>query len=597
MRVCFASDRRERTKYRHVPYLAAALPRTSDQSLIHRGAGLDSASVGYEPGPRQSAYLVATPNLLGVDFSMNSDPAELASDSNNASLEQHAEPEGDRSPEVVAAAASLIDTIVDASGEQPSKSRRSDRLERFLAGQAPGRALKEWFGDIDGLSKDQLIRRLSRDIARIDGTLNSQLNEILHHPKFQRLEASWRGLVHLVQSVPDDIDANIKIKALDISWKEVERDFETASEFDQSKLFKKVYEEEFGMSGGKPYGVLIADFEIHPHPFAGHRHDDIDILRSLAQLGAAAFCPVIANASPSMFGLDDFHAMEQTLEHGRVFEQKAFLRWQSLRDAPDTRFVGLTLPHVLMRLPYKDDGSRVDRFIFQEQVTGRDDSKYLWGGAAFALGGVIIRAFAESGWLADIRGVRRGVEAGGLVTGLPVHCFDTDGIGVAPKCSTDVVIRDGVEKQLSDLGFIPLCRCADTDYSAFYAVQSIQKPKTYDREVATVNARLSAMLQYMLCASRFAHYIKILGREKIGSSTSIEQLQDELHDWIHDYVTADSSADSETKARYPLREAKVVVQPTAGKSGAFDCTMHLSPHYEFEEMVASVRLNTTLVGK
>jgi type VI secretion system ImpC/EvpB family protein len=530
---------------------------------------------------------------------MNSDPAELASNLDNGSLESAAESESYGTSDVTARAApteSLIDAIVAASGEQSGGRRQSDRLERFLADESLG-ALSEWFGSIDGLSKGQLSRRLSRDIARIDGALNAQLNEILHHPRFQRLEATWRGLNHLVESVPDDVDANIKIKVLDVTWKEVERDFETASEFDQSKLFKKVYEEEFGTSGGKPYGVLIADYEIHPNPFAGHRHDDIDILRSLAQLGAAAFCPVIANASPSMFGLNEFGAMEQTLDHSRVFEQKAFLRWQSLRDAPDTRFVGLTLPHVLMRLPYKDDGSRVDRFIFQENVTGRDHSKYLWGGAAFALGGVIIRSFAESGWLADIRGVRRGIDSGGLVTGLPVHCFDTDGIGVAPKCSTDVVIRDGVEKLLSDLGFIPLCRCADTDYSAFYAVQSIQRPKTYDLDVATVNASLSAMLQYILCASRFAHYIKILGRDLIGSSTSIEQVQDSLHDWIHGYVTADSSADSETKARYPLREAKVIVQAIAGKSGAFDCTMHLSPHYEFEEMVASVRLNTTLVGE
>jgi type VI secretion system ImpC/EvpB family protein len=247
-----------------------------------------------------------------------------------------------------------------------------------------------------------------------------------------------------------------------------------------------------------------------------------------------------------------------------------------------------------MRRPYLDDGTRVDRFCFQEDVSGPDRSKYLWGGAAFALGEVLMRSFAQAGWLADIRGVKRNEERGGLVTRLPVCDFATDASGVATRFSTDVVITDELEKQLSELGFIPLCHCKDTDYSAFYSNHSIQKPKQYDREVATTNARISAMLQYIFCVSRFAHYIKVLGRDKIGSFATTQELETYLHNWIINYVTADAEASPDVKSRHPLRAAQIKVHPVPGRPGAFGCTMHLAPHYELDELNATVTLKAEL---
>ena len=486
-------------------------------------------------------------------------------------------------------AQSLLDSVVGT----PSRGRAkiSSRLDQFLRARRVGTALEEWFGrPVADQDKEQIARRLNQAIAYIDKLLSDQLNAILHHPLFQRLEASWRGLQYLVDQRAECGDPAVKIKVLNVSWRELERDFERAVEFDQSMLFRKVYEQEFGMPGGEPYGVLIADYEIHPSPSADHPHNDLAVVRSLAKVGAAAFCPVIANASPAMFGMDSFNALEHRIDHARTHGQKTFIPWRSLRDEEDARFFGLAMPRVLMRLPHEDDGKRLDQFCFREDVSGRDSSKYLWGGAAFALGEVLIRSFAQAGWLADIRGLQRDQERGGLVTKLPVHCFSTDKMGVVPKMSTDVIITEELEKQLSDLGFLPLCHCKDTEYSVFYSSQSIQKPKKYDRPVATVNAQISSMLQYMLCVSRFAHYVKVIGREKVGSFSEGRELESYLQRWIVKYVTADSAASPEVKARHPLRDAQLRVHSLPGRPGTYQCTMQLAPHYELDEVNATVKL-------
>ena len=408
------------------------------------------------------------------------------------------------------------------------------------------------------------------------------------------MEASWRGLHYLTERVDLEGDPNVKIRVLNASWRDLERDFERAIEFDQSEVFKKVYEQEFGMPGGEPYGVLIADYEIHPKPMPGHPHDDIGVVSSLAQVAAAAFCPVLINANPAMFGMDDFSGLQNRLDHNKTFSQASYLSWRNFRTSEHARFVGLTMPRVLMRKPYGDDGTRVDEFCFREDVTGPDNRNYLWGGANYAMAEVLIRSFSQAGWLADIRGVQRDHERGGLVTGLPVHSFGTDKTGVATKISTDVVITDELEKQLSDLGFIPLVHCKDTEFSAFYSNHSTQKPKTYDRPEATVNARISAMLQYMFCVSRFAHYVKVIGREKTGSFLEASEFEAFLQDWIVRYVTADSEATPEVKARHPLRDARVQVHSQPGKPGAFHCTMHMSPHYELDDLHATIRLQAEL---
>jgi type VI secretion system ImpC/EvpB family protein len=447
--------------------------------------------------------------------------------------------------------------------------------------------------ELTGLfEKDELVRLLGRAIAHIDRLLNDQVNAILHHPKFQKLESSWRGLRFLVEQL-DDAE-NVKIRVLNVSWQEIARDADRATEFDQSQLFRKVYSEEFDTPGGEPFGVLLGDYAIHHQPSAEHPVDDVAVLRSVSGVAAAAFAPFFASAHPSIFGLNDYSSLEQPLNLPRTFEQLEYIPWRSFRDREDARFVGLAMPRVLMRLPYEFDVGRKDGFCFREDVSGPDRGKYLWGGAVYALGAVLVRSFGRSGWLADISGVRPGVDSGGLVSGLPVHSFSTDKQGVATKSSAEVIVTDRQEPELSELGFIPLCHCQDTEFSAFYAVRSAQKPKTYDDPAATANAALSAAMKYTLCVSRFAHHLKAYVRDKVGSFTSPAECQSMLHRWFQDYVTPDAEAAPEVKAKFPLREAQVQVREHPGKPGLYLCTAHLWPHFELEGLNAGLKLTTEL---
>ncbi len=491
-----------------------------------------------------------------------------------------------------AAAPCLLDAIL--ASPPAAATRTASRLDQFLAETSLVGALKCWLGHVPDGDRQQLVRRLNRDVAAIDRLLNDQLNAILHHPDFQRLESSWRGVEFLVNCAAEEGDPGIKIRLLHATWRELERDFERAVEFDQSQMFRKIYEEEFGLPGGEPYGVLLGDFQVRLRPQPGHPHDDVAVLGNFAQVAAAAFCPFVTSVHASVFGLDDFSELERRLDHARTFQHLDYVKWNALRNREDSRFLGLALPRVLMRLPYEDDGTRVDDFCFREDVSGPDHRQYLWGNAVYAFGSVLIRAFARSGWLADIRGVQRDTDGGGLVTELPAHCFGTDKTGIALKSSTDVVVTDDLERQLSELGFLALCDCKDTEYSAFYSSSSLQQAKTYDRPAATANARLSAMLQYMLCVSRFAHYIKVLGRDKVGSFNEPGELERFLADWIVRYVTTDSEASPEVKARFPLREARVEVREQPGKPGSYQCILHLAPHYELDELRATVRVATEL---
>jgi type VI secretion system protein ImpD len=480
----------------------------------------------------------------------------------------------------------------------------SSVLDLLLADPSVAGVLRLWgeAAAADGDPRDLAIA-VNRHVALIDELINGQVNAILHHPTFQRLEATWRGLAFLTRRRNREGGGAIKVRIMDVSWAELGRDLDGAIDFDQSELFRKIYESEFGSPGGEPFGALIGDYEIHPRPGYGTAYDDLDVLRSIAGVAAAAFCPFLANASPAMFGLSDsasataeapasFIKLQQTLDHAHYL--KASEKWQSLRDHEDGRFIGLALPRVLMRLPYGPDSLRRDGFVFAEDVDGLDQRKFLWGGAAFALGAVILRAFENAGWPANIRGVEQGVDGGGLVSGLPVDEPGTDSPGVAQKYTTDVVITDRLEKELAELGFIPLCHCADQPYAAFYSVPSIQKPQAMDRPAANANARLSAMIPYMLCVSRFAHYIKVMGRDRVGAVTSTDQLERILQDWLTRYVVLDDNASAETKARNPLREARIQITSKPGAPGAYRCVIHLVPHYELDDMAVKVRLTTEI---
>ena len=415
-------------------------------------------------------------------------------------------------------------------------------------------------------------------VADIDRLLTDQLNAIMHAPDFQKLEGSWRGLHYLVMQ--SETSTTMKIRVLNVSKNDLVKDLEKAVEFDQSALFKKVYEEEYGTFGGAPYGALIGDYEFGKHP------QDFSLLEKLSNVAAAAHAPFISAAAPGLLGLDTFTDLPNPRDLAKKFEAVDYAMWKSFRESEDSRYVGLTLPHVLMRLPYGPDTVPVEAFDFKEDVDGKDHSKYCWGNAAYAFGARLTDAFAKYGWCAAIRGV----EGGGRVDGLPTHTFRTDEGEIALKCPTEIAITDRREKELSDLGFIPLVHCKGTDFAAFFGAQSTQKGKKYDTAAATANARLSTQLQYMMAMSRFAHYLKSIMRDKIGSFMTRKDCEDFLNRWIKNYVISTEDAGQELKAKYPLKEARIEVSEIPGKPGCYKAVSYLKPHFQLDEITISLRL-------
>jgi type VI secretion system protein ImpC len=415
-------------------------------------------------------------------------------------------------------------------------------------------------------------------IAQIDHLISLQLNEVLHHAAFQKLESTWRGLKFLLDQ--SETGEGLKIKIFNATKKDLLRDLQRAPEFDQSTLFKKVYEEEFGIFGGAPFAAMVGDYEF------GHGPEDIELLEKISNVAASAHAPFLSAASPDMFNLESFTSLDAPRDLAKVFDTTEYAKWKSFRQSEDARYVALTGPRVLMRLPYGKATKPVEEFAYEERVDGSDHNKYLWGNSAFALGAKLTAAFALYGWCAAIRGV----EGGGLVEGLPVHNFYTDEGDVAMKCPTEAPITDRREKELADLGFAPLVHCKGTDYAAFFSVQTCQKPKIFDNEAANANARLSAQLPYILAVSRFAHYLKAMMRDKIGSFTSRVECERWLNQWITNYVTPDDTASASVKASHPLREARIEVMEVAGKPGVYRAVAFMRPHFQLDELSVSLRL-------
>ena len=466
---------------------------------------------------------------------------------------------------------SILDQIVEQgrlAKDAGAKERGKDMVKEFVNQVLEGSMT---------VTKDAETMINAR-IAQIDHLLSIQLNEILHHPSFQKLEGSWRGLKYMLdQSETSD---QLKIKMLNVSKKDLLRDLQRAPEFDQSALFKKVYEEEFGIFGGAPFAALVGDYEF------GKGAEDIELLERVAQTAAAAHAPFLSAASPDFFNLESYAQLEAPRDIAKIFDTTEYAKWKSFRQSEDSRYVGLTCPRTLMRLPYGKETKEIEAFRYEENVDGSDHSKYLWGNAAYCLGARLTHAFAEYGWCASIRGV----EGGGLVEGLPVHNFYTDDGDIAMKCPTEVPITDRREKELADQGFVPLVHCKGTDYAAFFSVQSSQKPKVYDQAAATANARLSAQLPYIFAVSRFAHYLKAMMRDKIGSFMSRSDCEYWLNKWITNYVTSDDNASPATKAKYPLREARIEVSEVPGKPGVYRAAAFLRPHFQLDELSVSLRL-------
>ena len=466
---------------------------------------------------------------------------------------------------------SLLDSIVSQGrfgSDTIAQERGKDMVKEFINQVLEGHMT---------LTRDAEATIGAR-IAEIDRLVSLQLNEVMHNAAFQKLEGTWRGIKHLMdQSETSDM---LKIKLLNVSKRDLLRDLQRAPEFDQSAFFKKVYEEEFGVFGGAPFAAIVGDYEF------GRGGEDVELLEKVSQVASAAHAPFLSAAAPEMMNLTEYSQLTGIRDISKVFDSTEYAKWKSFRASDDSRYVALTLPHVLMREPYGQETRQIEEFAYEEGVDGKDHSKYLWGNAAYALAARLTQSFAKLGWCASIRGV----ENGGLVESLATHNFRTDEGDVALKCPTEVSITDRREKELADQGFVPLVHCKGTDYAAFFSVQTANKPKVYDKPEANANARLSAQLPYMLAMSRFAHYLKAMMRDKIGSFTSRVECERWLNQWITNYVTPDDSASASVKASHPLREARIEVMEVAGKPGVYRAVAFMRPHFQLDELSVSLRL-------
>lgn len=430
-----------------------------------------------------------------------------------------------------------------------------------------------------------LNRTLERAIAKIDHKLSEQLNEIIHDPRFLKLEGSWRGLHYLVQN--SETGSMLKIRVLNASKRELNRDLTRVVEFDQSLLFRKIYESEFGTPGGEPYGALIGDYEWGNHP------DEIETLRLISNVSAAAFAPFISAASASMFGFDSWSELSKPRDLAKIFDTVEYQKWRGFRDSEDSRFVSLVMPRVVARLPYGAKTKPIDEFAYEEAPVDAHEAPlamshdaYCWMNAAFVMGAKLTEAFARNGFCTAIRGA----EGGGKVDNLPTHIFQSDDGDMDAKCPTEIGITDRREYELSNLGFLPLCHYKNHDYAVFFGAQTVQKPKEYDRPDATANARISTRLPYIMATSRFAHYLKVMARDKIGSFMEAEDCEIWLNRWIKNYVNTNDLAGPESKAKFPLREARVEVHQIAGRPGAYRAIAYMRPWLQMEELTTSLRM-------
>jgi len=464
---------------------------------------------------------------------------------------------------------SLLDQVISATKQ--TERPRAEELMKTLVDQA--------LAGVVSFDKN-VTKTINATIKAIDEKLSTQLAAIMHHPNFQKLEGTWRGLNYLVMN--SETSAMLKLKVLNVPKRELFNDVDKAVEFDQSQIFKKLYENEFGTPGGEPYGALIGDYEFINHP------EDIDLLGKMSNVAAAAFCPFVAAADPRLMGFDNWQELTKPRDLEKIFMAIEYTKWKSFRDSEDSRFVSLVMPRVLARMPYGADTKPIEEFGYEEVDASKpvphDD--FTWMNAAYVMGTKMTDAFAKYGFCTAIRGA----EGGGKVEGLPAFIFTSDDGDKDLKCPTEIGITDRREAELSKLGFLPLCHYKNTDYAVFFGGQTTQKPKKYDRPAATANAAISARLPYIMATSRFAHYLKVMARDWIGSFKEAADVENELNRWIKNYVNASETSGQETRAKYPLREAKVVVQEIPGQPGSYNAIAWMRPWLQFEELTTSMRM-------
>lgn len=458
-----------------------------------------------------------------------------------------------------------------------------DTLQVVLSGEHTRKILDNLRSEQSGLNVRLL---LARCISEIDQRIESQLNETLHHPKFVALESAWRSLAYLVAESADK--PKVQVKVLDITWKEVCRDMDKAADFDQSVLFKIIYEHEYGIAGGTPYSVIISDYQV------SHSENDVATLTALSQVAAAAFSPFICNASPALFGSDNYDELYTSKHLENLFELQEYEKWRRLRELSDSRFIGLCLPRVLARKPYTLEQSIKKGLNFTEHCDPAKPDNYCWANASFAFGVTLIREFHRTGWFSHIRGTPRNSSAGGSVYRFP-YPQPQSRADANFQVNTEIRITDNKEKELADLGFIALSHAYASQQSAFLSNPSIQQSKHYSDTLANANAHVSAMMQQILCASRFAHYIKVMIRDKVGSFITEQSCQTMLEDWLSQYTSGRQDLDWEMRAKYPLKSYRVTVFENPQKPGSYGSTIQLQPHYHAEHILSELKLTTELI--
>jgi len=430
-----------------------------------------------------------------------------------------------------------------------------------------------------------VIQTIEAMIAQIDQTLSKQINVILHHEDFQKLEGAWRGLHYLVNNT--ETDALLKIRVMNVSKAELGKTLKRykGTMWDQSPLFKQIYEAEYGQFGGEPFGCLVGDYHFD------QTAPDVELLGEMAKIASAAHCPFLAGASPTVMGMGSWQELADPRDLTKIFSTPEYAAWRSLRESDDARYLGLAMPRFLARLPYGAKTDPVEAFNFEEDTAGANHSRYTWANAAYAMATNITRSFKMYGWCSRIRGV----ESGGAVEGLPVHTFPTDDGGVDMKCPTEIAISDRRELELAHNGFMPLVHRKNSDFAAFIGAQSLQKPTEYMDKDATANAQLAARLPYLFACCRFAHYLKCIVRDKVGSFKERADMHRWLNNWIMNYVDGDPANSSETtKAEKPLAAAEVQVDEVEGNPGFYSAKFFLRPHYQLEGLTVSLRLVSKL---
>jgi type VI secretion system ImpC/EvpB family protein len=460
-------------------------------------------------------------------------------------------------------------------------------------------ALAAWFGPAAAVrlagDRDACRGALDRDIAAIDRLIGAQLDEVLHHQRLRRFEGRWRGLAWLADGI--DPAGRARLKVLNIAWAELCRDLERAVEFDQSQLFQQIYENEFGMAGGEPYGLLVVDHEVRHRPAPEAPADDVNALAQLAAVAAAAFAPTVLAASPALLGVADFTELTMATELRNPFAGPEFTRWRGLSGREDMRFIGIALPRLLARPPWDDDPARADGFRYAEYAPSADCR--VWMSAGFAFAAVAVRAFVNHSWPADVRGSETDYVGGGLVTDLPIEPFRTDSDRAWVRPPLDIVFSDRSEAALVEAGLMPLSALPYGEEAVFSAVRSLQAPAGYigpTAAAANANARLSSQINSMLCASRFAHYVKVIGRDMVGSFKTAEEVEAQLQSWLMGYVNSSLTAGPEMRARYPLVAAHVTVRERPGRPGVLGCVIQLQPHFQLDDVTASFRLVTDIAA-